>query len=81
MTDFTYRIVNRFFRTVFWVLGLRIEVIGAEHIPAHGPAVLATAITSATSTSRSWSSQHHAAHVWCGSWPNAASSITRSPGH
>ncbi len=41
MTDFTYRIMNRFFRTVFWVLGLRIEVIGAEHIPAHGPAVLA----------------------------------------
>ncbi len=41
MTDFTYRIMNRLFRTVFWVLGLRIEVIGAEHIPAHGPAVLA----------------------------------------
>lgn len=42
MTDFTYRIMNRFFRALFRVLGLRIEIIGAANIPAEGPAVLAS---------------------------------------
>jgi len=42
MTEFTYRTMNRFFRAVFRVLGLRIEVIGAHHIPDTGAAVLAS---------------------------------------
>ncbi|PZS29347.1 MAG: 1-acyl-sn-glycerol-3-phosphate acyltransferase [Pseudonocardiales bacterium] len=41
MSDLTYRVVNRVFRLFFRVLGLRIEVRGAEHIPLDGPAVLA----------------------------------------
>ncbi|MDP9117115.1 MAG: 1-acyl-sn-glycerol-3-phosphate acyltransferase [Actinomycetota bacterium] len=41
MTDLTYRIVNRIFRAMFRVLGLRIDVVGAHHIPATGPAVIA----------------------------------------
>lgn len=42
MTDLTYRMMNRLFRAVFRFLGLRIEVVGAEHIPTTGPAVLAS---------------------------------------
>lgn len=39
--DRVYRGVIRLFRLVFRFLGLRFDVRGAEHIPAHGPAVLA----------------------------------------
>ncbi|HEV7206834.1 MAG TPA: lysophospholipid acyltransferase family protein [Jatrophihabitans sp.] len=40
--DRTYRVVVRVFRIVFRLLGLRFDVRGAEHIPRHGPAVLAS---------------------------------------
>lgn len=42
MTDLTYRLVVRAARGLFRLLGLRIEVRGAEHLPTHGGAVLAS---------------------------------------
>ena len=41
-SDRTYRIVVRLVAGFFRLLGLRITVRGAEHLPATGPAVLAT---------------------------------------
>jgi 1-acyl-sn-glycerol-3-phosphate acyltransferase len=41
-TDRTYRIVQRLVAGVFRLLGLRITVRGAEHLPATGPAVIAS---------------------------------------
>jgi 1-acyl-sn-glycerol-3-phosphate acyltransferase len=40
--DRTYRIVQRIVATVFRMLGLRITVRGAEHLPEAGPAVVAS---------------------------------------
>jgi 1-acyl-sn-glycerol-3-phosphate acyltransferase len=40
--EWTYRLVIRGFRLLFRVLGLRFDIRGAEHIPAAGPAVLAS---------------------------------------
>lgn len=40
--DLPYRLVIGLVRLVFLALGLRIEVRGAEHVPARGPAVLAS---------------------------------------
>jgi 1-acyl-sn-glycerol-3-phosphate acyltransferase len=40
-SDRTYRNVVRVFAFVFRLLGLRITVRGAEHVPASGPAVIA----------------------------------------
>jgi 1-acyl-sn-glycerol-3-phosphate acyltransferase len=40
--DRTYRVVIQLFRGVFAVLGLRFDVRGAQHIPAEGPALLAS---------------------------------------
>lgn len=40
--DLPYRLVIGLVRLVFLALGLRITVRGAEHVPAHGPAVLAS---------------------------------------
>jgi 1-acyl-sn-glycerol-3-phosphate acyltransferase len=40
--DRTYRAVIRLFRFAFRLLGLRFDVRGVEHIPATGPAVLAS---------------------------------------
>lgn len=40
-SDRVYRVVIRSFRVAFWLLGLRFEVRGADHIPLRGPAVLA----------------------------------------
>ncbi len=42
MTDRTYRLVVRAARGLFTVLGLRLEVRGAEHLPRQGGAVLAS---------------------------------------
>lgn len=42
MGDLPYRIVNRFMLGVFWLLGLRFEVRGAENISTTGGAVLAS---------------------------------------
>ena len=42
MTDRTYRLVVRAALAVFAVLGLRVEVRGAEHLPREGGAVLAS---------------------------------------
>jgi 1-acyl-sn-glycerol-3-phosphate acyltransferase len=39
--DRTYRVAIRLFATLFRLLGLRIAVRGAEHLPTSGPAVLA----------------------------------------
>jgi 1-acyl-sn-glycerol-3-phosphate acyltransferase len=39
--DRTYRVVNRIFITLYWLMGYRFDVRGAEHIPASGPGVLA----------------------------------------
>jgi 1-acyl-sn-glycerol-3-phosphate acyltransferase len=41
-SDRTYRTVQRFVAGVFRLLGLRITVRGAEHLPATGPAVIAS---------------------------------------
>jgi len=41
-SDRTYRNVQRFVARVFRLLGLRITVRGAEHLPATGPAVIAS---------------------------------------
>jgi 1-acyl-sn-glycerol-3-phosphate acyltransferase len=41
-TDRTYRIVQRLVAAFFRLLGLRITVRGAEHVPAMGPAVIAS---------------------------------------
>jgi 1-acyl-sn-glycerol-3-phosphate acyltransferase len=41
-SDRTYRAVIAFVRTVFRALGLRFRIEGVEHIPATGPAVLAS---------------------------------------
>ncbi len=41
MTDLTYRVVIRACRVLFRLLGLRIEVSGAERIPVRGPVVIA----------------------------------------
>ncbi len=41
MTDLTYRVVIRACRVLFRLLGLRIEVSGAERIPRTGPVVVA----------------------------------------
>jgi 1-acyl-sn-glycerol-3-phosphate acyltransferase len=41
-SDRTYRWVQRIVATVFHLLGLRITVRGAEHLPATGPAVVAS---------------------------------------
>ncbi len=40
--DVTYRIVIAGVRLIFRALGLRITVLGAEHVPRHGGAVLAS---------------------------------------
>jgi 1-acyl-sn-glycerol-3-phosphate acyltransferase len=42
MHDLTYRLMNRLFRMLFRVLGLRIDIVGADNIPTDGPAILAT---------------------------------------
>ncbi len=42
MPDRTYRLVVRAATTLFAALGLRIDVQGSEHLPRHGPAVLAS---------------------------------------
>ncbi|MEW1954431.1 lysophospholipid acyltransferase family protein [Terrabacter sp. NPDC080008] len=42
MTDRTYRLVIRAALGLFALLGLRIEVRGAQHLPRHGGAVLAS---------------------------------------
>jgi 1-acyl-sn-glycerol-3-phosphate acyltransferase len=39
--DLTYRVVIALCRAFFRALGLRIRVSGAEHLPAHGPVVVA----------------------------------------
>ncbi|MCL3817520.1 lysophospholipid acyltransferase family protein [Aeromicrobium wangtongii] len=39
--DRTYRTAVRLFATGFRVMGYRFDVRGAEHVPAHGPAVIA----------------------------------------
>lgn len=39
--DHAYRVVIRLFRAEFRLLGLRFDVRGAHHLPAHGPAALA----------------------------------------
>jgi 1-acyl-sn-glycerol-3-phosphate acyltransferase len=39
--DRTYRIVNRVFVTLYWLMGYQFDVRGAEHIPASGAGVLA----------------------------------------
>jgi 1-acyl-sn-glycerol-3-phosphate acyltransferase len=39
--DLTYRVVIRLCRLVFRALDLRIRVSGAEHLPTHGPVVVA----------------------------------------
>jgi 1-acyl-sn-glycerol-3-phosphate acyltransferase len=41
-TDRTYRIVQRLVAGLFRLFGLRITVRGAEHLPAAGPAVIAS---------------------------------------
>ena len=41
-TDRTYRIVQRLVAGLFRLFGLRITVRGAEHLPATGPAVIAS---------------------------------------
>ena len=41
-SDRTYRNVQRFFAGAFRLLGLRITVRGAEHLPTTGPAVIAS---------------------------------------
>ncbi|WP_377642270.1 lysophospholipid acyltransferase family protein [Oryzobacter terrae] len=41
MPDLTYRVVIRACRVLFRLLGLRVEVSGAEHLPVAGPAVVA----------------------------------------
>ena len=41
-TDRTYRVVRRLVAGFFRLLGLRITVHGAEHLPAAGPAVIAS---------------------------------------
>jgi 1-acyl-sn-glycerol-3-phosphate acyltransferase len=41
-SELTYRNVQRFFAGAFRLLGLRITVRGAEHLPATGPAVIAS---------------------------------------
>ena len=42
VSDLVYRAVVAAAMAVFGGLGLRIEVRGADHLPAHGPAVLAS---------------------------------------
>ena len=42
VSDLVYRAVVAAAKAVFGGLGLRIEVRGADHLPAHGPAVLAS---------------------------------------
>lgn len=42
MRDLTYRLVIRAFRLVFWLLGLRFDVRGADRLPRNGPAILAS---------------------------------------
>ena len=42
MRDLPYRLVNRFMLGVFWLLGLRFEVRGAENVPRTGGAVIAS---------------------------------------
>ncbi len=51
--DRTYRAVIRGLRVVFAVLGLRIDLRGAEHLPTQGGAVWSRPTTRAISTSRS----------------------------
>lgn len=46
MNDTVYRAVIRVARALFAALGLRIEVTGAEHVPAAGPVVVAANHTS-----------------------------------
>ncbi len=41
MHELTYRFVIRVFRLLFVLLGLRITVRGAEHLPTSGPAIVA----------------------------------------
>jgi 1-acyl-sn-glycerol-3-phosphate acyltransferase len=41
MDDLVYRAVNRLFLAVFWLLDLRFDIRGAEHLPTSGPAVVA----------------------------------------
>ena len=41
-SDRTYRVVIRVIAVVFRLLGLRITVHGEEHLPADGPAVVAS---------------------------------------
>lgn len=41
-SDRTYRVVQRLIATFFRLLGLRITVHGAEHLPTSGPAVIAS---------------------------------------
>ncbi|MBM6403945.1 1-acyl-sn-glycerol-3-phosphate acyltransferase [Phycicoccus sp. CSK15P-2] len=41
VNDVVYRVVVRVARLAFRLLGLRLDVRGAEHVPASGPAVLA----------------------------------------
>lgn len=42
MSDRTYRAVNEVVRVLLRVLGVRVSVTGEEHLPAHGPAVVAS---------------------------------------
>lgn len=41
MPDKTYRLTNRIVRAMFWIIGLRFDVVGAENIPADGAAIIA----------------------------------------
>ena len=41
MHERTYRLAIRAFRLLFVLLGLRITVRGAEHLPTSGPAIVA----------------------------------------
>jgi 1-acyl-sn-glycerol-3-phosphate acyltransferase len=36
----TYRVINRMFLALFRALGLRIDVVGAEHLPSEGAAIV-----------------------------------------
>lgn len=42
MADRTYRVVNRIIALAFRIAGFRFTVTGTEHIPSHGPAVIAS---------------------------------------
>lgn len=41
MRDWPYRFIVRIFRLIFFMLGLKIQIRGAENVPRHGAAVLA----------------------------------------